>query len=546
MKSGKIVRNFHASDEPISKLTISADDSLILTSCSNIKLWDAMNQSLIAQYSGHVSPVNSLCFLNNTNLFMSSSIDERFVSIWNVETAAPKTKKKKAYSVTEIPFRTTPAMTLSLESSAIFVSGCGFKKGDENKATVVTVTNNNVASVWDVSEAFKNIKSTKTIALTIAKTRISLPDSQIDTNNVKAMNMFAIKSKKTKAITTEAKGHSTTDGSIVCIRFIGTNQLLVARNSIVHPQLELITYKEADSNEFITNITLGPFKKQHFGLNGTVAKRPASTQISASATSAVTLTHGQLSSKTSSSSLDSTVVVSSNNSNETLHNKRMKLLQASGELTKSLAARIQDTEKFAENLRNTRQTDTFETLLVQSIVHNDDELFERCLTLGSARSSRNAAKTLARLPSVHAVDFLKKAIMRIQKNANRSSTLLPWIRICIRTHASYLLTVSSLGTHMSVLNNIIQQRTKGVKKLLGLQGRLELILAQATRREDGAYNALSTQYVEPLHDVKVSKPRQSVDEDSDFENDDDDDDEEDFSSEDDMDIDPEMLEVADE
>lgn len=514
LNAGKLVRNFSASKQAISKIMLSADDSLLLTSGSNIKLWNVATQTLLARYSGHVSPVNSLEFINGINVFASGAAEDRFINVWALEAVSTVqlTKKQKKKSSTtgliaEIPFYTTPICSLSLESPPVSIAS-----RSAPTALISAVSSCGVATIWDLAATLATKPSTSvatTIALTQPSSRISVEGEEITGEAVAAMSMFNTKNNKQrrgKKLDTSSSTVSR-EGAITITRFIGADKLSIARNSSVQPKFDVARYLDVneaeDTNSFVTNVILTPFAIQNLiTTSGAVKRKDPSNEISKTSFSAAVVGPAHHAITQSASSLDGDVIVASKEDvPETLHNKRMKLLHASGDLSKSLASRIRETEQQAEKLRASYVGGSLETVLTQALQNDDDELLEQCISVGVVGRSRKGPSvirnTLARIAPAYVVPLLIKIINKLQGNANRGLELIPWMRESLRIHAAYLLTVPQLASHLSTLYKILEYRLNPFKKLLSLQGRLDLVLSQVNRKgSDGNFDEMTTMYDE--------------------------------------------------
>jgi U3 small nucleolar RNA-associated protein 5 len=81
---------------------------------------------------------------------------------------------------------------------------------------------------------------------------------------------------------------------------------------------------------------------------------------------------------------------------------------------------------------------------------------------------------------------------RLTENPRRTNQLLPWIRALLTCHAAYLSTLPSALKLLAPLQQIAEERIVAIPALLRLQGRLELLLGQASIREkQQALNAVS-------------------------------------------------------
>ena len=57
-------------------------------------------------------------------------------------------------------------------------------------------------------------------------------------------------------------------------------------------------------------------------------------------------------------------------------------------------------------------------------------------------------------------------------------TLLPWLKLLLLTHASYLKAIPGLKSHLMPLQRLIEARSKTYRRAAVLKGKIEMILEQ--------------------------------------------------------------------
>jgi len=67
-------------------------------------------------------------------------------------------------------------------------------------------------------------------------------------------------------------------------------------------------------------------------------------------------------------------------------------------------------------------------------------------------------------------------------------TLIVWLRVLLITHTSYLLTVPAVTQSLSALYQTLAGQSKMFKKLLNLNGRLSLMMAQLSVNKEDEVN----------------------------------------------------------
>lgn len=126
------------------------------------------------------------------------------------------------------------------------------------------------------------------------------------------------------------------------------------------------------------------------------------------------------------------------------------------------------------------RTGSLQTVLTQALHTNDSSLLEFCLSEG--KTDAVVHRTIQRLPPKYILPLLIAIVNKYRSRPSRGPLLLTWVKQLINTHSSYLMTVPELGQSLSVLYQTLNSRLANFKKLLHLNGRLELVLSQASHR----------------------------------------------------------------
>lgn len=115
------------------------------------------------------------------------------------------------------------------------------------------------------------------------------------------------------------------------------------------------------------------------------------------------------------------------------------------------------------------------TVLSQALQAKDEAQIEMVL---ATNDKGVISSTVGRLPSSLVLPFLTRLVTRFQAKPSRGPQLLKWIQQLLTAHAGYLLGVPTLVPALEPLYTLIDSRLSVLKKLLKLQGRLELVLSQ--------------------------------------------------------------------
>lgn len=120
------------------------------------------------------------------------------------------------------------------------------------------------------------------------------------------------------------------------------------------------------------------------------------------------------------------------------------------------------------------------TLLSQALKSGDRELLETALHITDPVVIDT---TVSKLPSPQAPLLLAALLERMQTKPNRTPQLLPWLRSCLSCQASSLMCNGAASRPVLLaLQGYFEERLACRDELLGLAGRLDLLMMQAVRR----------------------------------------------------------------
>ncbi|KAF2806157.1 NUC189-domain-containing protein, partial [Mytilinidion resinicola] len=150
------------------------------------------------------------------------------------------------------------------------------------------------------------------------------------------------------------------------------------------------------------------------------------------------------------------------------------------------------------------------TVLTQALKTNDRQLLESCFRFNELDSVRN---TVERLPSKLVATLLQKLAERLHKRPGRAGHLMVWVQWVIIAHGAYLAGQPKVVKQLTELNRVLKQRASGLQPLLSLKGRLDMLKAQVTLREDIQTRAAMVDeddepviYVEPREEEAQKQP----------------------------------------
>jgi U3 small nucleolar RNA-associated protein 5 len=128
------------------------------------------------------------------------------------------------------------------------------------------------------------------------------------------------------------------------------------------------------------------------------------------------------------------------------------------------------------------KADSLATLLSQALVAEDRALVERCLNVSDAQTVNN---TVARLQPHVAVRLLNAALDRMRTKPTRGEQLARWMRTVMLHHAGYITTSAKAQRAVMELQQTVEAHVAMQRPLLGLLGRLDLLLHKRQQVPDG-------------------------------------------------------------
>lgn len=123
--------------------------------------------------------------------------------------------------------------------------------------------------------------------------------------------------------------------------------------------------------------------------------------------------------------------------------------------------------------------DSRASVLLQAIRSKDSQLFDTCIR--NTDDQAIVQRTLELIPaSVATTDLFNMLTNRLQRYPRRAQNLIVWIREILMCHASAFIGQERHPALETILT-VIDSRTRAFEAMMRLEGRLELIVGQATR-----------------------------------------------------------------
>ncbi|MES1907187.1 MAG: hypothetical protein MHM6MM_000352 [Cercozoa sp. M6MM] len=148
----------------------------------------------------------------------------------------------------------------------------------------------------------------------------------------------------------------------------------------------------------------------------------------------------------------------------------------------TLAARLQRLADLQRQEREKREADrptaaSLHALLVQALRSDDSVALETVLRPGV--KSGVIVATVDRLEAMHVIPLLEQVARRLQVTPARAPALSMWLQSVLHRHLALLLQSEKARTILATLHATLERRTQQLPRLMRLQGRVNVALAQA-------------------------------------------------------------------
>ncbi|POS86126.1 hypothetical protein EPUL_001367, partial [Erysiphe pulchra] len=121
------------------------------------------------------------------------------------------------------------------------------------------------------------------------------------------------------------------------------------------------------------------------------------------------------------------------------------------------------------------------SVLSQALRTNDTALLETCFHTSDISTIR---ATIQRLESCLASKLLQKLAERLYKRPGIAGKLMVWVQWTLIAHGGYLAAQKGLVQSLSELTRVMDERSQGLKSVLLLKGKLDMIEAQIEMRRN--------------------------------------------------------------
>lgn len=478
VQTGQVKQKFQGSKHSIGNLTVSPDGQYLLVASRWLTLWETSTLQKLLKFSGHTAPVRAATFTENSSYAVSSASSERQVMVWRTTTSGSKEKPSTSQ---------LSCGMLSLEDPAITVDCCSTSGQDDFQ--VLAVTENGEAYVWRCSPGGKEAGKPRVQGTLLARIRVG-----------EGLHKGALVGGQEGVL---AAKFIPSGADITVLLSYGTT-VKPAFQKVVIPAAAAATAAAA-----VQVISLDP-------VGGVLL--PGGAAATAAATAATAAAKTKASAKKAEATvlgadnMDSPVVMKPVAADDGAGGRKRRGTAAAGDMeaaaemdtdtdagdgdvdgealmTRTLGERLKelthqqpggdaaDAELALRDdsaLKGSVKADSLAVLLTQALRSEDKALLEKVLCTANERIVRN---TVRRLAAADAAMLLRQAVDLLRARPRRGMALSGWLRALLMSHAAYLAAAPATQPALTALYQSIEARASLHRQLVGLQGRLDLVLA---------------------------------------------------------------------
>ncbi|KAI9179646.1 Small subunit (SSU) processome component [Blastocladiella emersonii ATCC 22665] len=428
------------------QLLLTPDGKRLIVADSGITIFDLAKQhAVVAKFSAHTSDVTHLATTRDGRLLLTSASQDRFVNVYDISLAQPQP---------------LPALSLDHNVRAFAVS-----HADATPGAVAVLSENGTLGLWAsaapaASPAPGGKKNKR------AKFSARAPES--------VLRVVSLESKEDVPVT--AAAFTTTAAA--------ESRLLVTRGASLNPVFETLAFTQADGSLVESATLVRSTQIASFNAKPNAGKRQEYRT-------------GGNSTASHASDMALPTIALKPASGAAAEEQQKSLAERLAALQMNTAAATAAAAATATSANGTTAAigdiTSLHVTLTQALHSGDTDLLESVLGAPSL-TPQVIQNTLRKLPTQHVVPFLHAVVDRFMRRHSRAAQLLEWIRAAVVVHCGYLMTVPDLVRKLSAFYHVLDTRVDHGKKLLKLQGRLELVLDQLEQRHDlaGSFAAAAT------------------------------------------------------
>ncbi|KAI9288627.1 WD40-repeat-containing domain protein [Umbelopsis sp. AD052] len=505
IEEGREISKWKADSKSIKKLALNHSETKLATAGHTINIWDLATKKISKKFTGHASAITNVLFGANDDICVSIAENDRYVNVWDCSSQSDDSGNITA---------------LTMDNDIVHVD----ISSTDN--TVLALSEDGITGIWQnassptsASAASSGPKSKRKIRSTTRQ-----PDSSI------------------KVVSSDDE--SSTIPILMTAFMSGSDKdfVIIARGSTIKPAFETVRVLDA-SGSLSQDIVLTRQNVNGYLVDKSslAASNLKTTQKKYDESSVTVLGNTDFAISNPGMAQDEEDDEDSNQNEPSIEQKLSGLAVEESGAGNNTGAQNGKPNKYA-----TPSASSLQQMLVQALHSNDTQLLEACLTYSNPEIIRN---TVRRLPTTFVIPFLQQIVDKFQERPNRGKALLEWIKAILLIHTAYLMTVPDLVGKLSNFYKALDARLGVFQKLLGLHGRLDLVMSQIDMRSQYAQEDTTNEpinvYVEEDEEEEFEDEMIGEEDDEDdgdmmeYDDEDEDEDEEDDDLDEDLDSDDE-------
>lgn len=481
IKSGESVARASLAKEhrgPLSAMAAAAAGSRVVVCSQNITLVDTVSGKTLRKYSGHPSPVSAVCMFPGDQRFVTGCSGDQFLFVWDASLEGPvELPASSSASATKSKKRRKTATFGALNTLIAPQSGVRALCVDAREVGSVScaaILASGAVAVWrNWAEKGASSPTKATFIVHPSPMNSVLAPPPVFTVAFPEVGVLSIVYGTSLKPEVHAIRLHATDKEELALPALAPGGLLAAKSG-----------KDGKPRKTPTGLVTAVGNLAALDAGVPEASKASAAPVSKKtkkAKSAVTEDADadmEDQGDSDASEEDEEEMEGEDGAEPTLQQK----LAALG-VGRDRAAQGGDTDALQSRVANFgtsgKGLDSRAKVIEQAIRSKDSNLFDT--TIDGNMPRKSIVATVQRIPSdVAAGPLLDMLVLRLTQSPGRAGSLLPWVKEIVTEHAGALISRPG-NKALKSLMDVVTTRTQTLDALTRLEGRLELVVAQANR-----------------------------------------------------------------
>ncbi|XP_044484035.1 WD repeat-containing protein 43 isoform X2 [Mangifera indica] len=432
-ESGEVIREFGASEKPISCLAFSCDEKNVALASDGIRVLSMESGKEVLKCADNVGQVQYLSISDDAKTIVTSCSGEKHLQVWSFDFGSKSASSGPALSMRH------PPLTIECKNSS----------NGEGGKVILAVSESGVAYIWNLNTDSKDEETNPT--------KITVKATKGDAHLQNGLNV-----KKTRTSVFSAR--------LIGVEADGQVTALISYGSIDSPKFSLVNISNPGENIVITDGDTTktvqengiPTRKESDAVTTSAQskkgnkKRAASDPDLAAARSDVDTGHGE----------DMDGVLVNDDLNElTMGEKLADLYLLDNDKSKSHETQDSSPAK-------PPSADSVNVLLKQALRADDRALLLECLYNQDKKVITNS---ISQLKPADVLKLLHSLVSIIQSRGAVLACALPWLKTLLLQHASGIMSQESSLLALNTLYQLIESRVSTFQSALQISSCLDFL-----------------------------------------------------------------------